>query len=375
MEEKKRKTSLDDFRPEQSTDEFIGMDILENDSLQTIYFPELSAEEQELTDFINARMANYNERRKEILTLYLQQFKLEEISELLDIPLGTVKSNIHYSKKDMRKARDEMQRREGKSINGFWVGLQNGVLTCKVLLTTAPQTFHSSDWIQADAASKSSRGKKLPGIPNFFTSRIFIALVSMIGIAAIVLGTLDITTRAKPFNAETEFRDWNILPAAEQAGPNAVATVYSKNIERRTAEQYLQRQAIQEILSTKSRSDTSVQNASMGTLKVIGAKWKGNDYLTLIRIDEPVPDKEILSDDAPVLDHYYVYCTFQNVHNGGEGKILYDPDVLVPDDVVSLFVVKKQFASHLTPGYATEKEASKAADYVLYRQGTLLSNT
>ena len=69
MEEKKRKTSLDDFRPEQSTDEFIGMDILENDSLQTIYFPELSAEEQELTDFINARMANYNERRKEILPL------------------------------------------------------------------------------------------------------------------------------------------------------------------------------------------------------------------------------------------------------------------------------------------------------------------
>jgi len=40
---------------------------------------------------------------------FLEGFSLEEISEIMAVPVGTVKSRIHYAKKDLR----EVLKREG----------------------------------------------------------------------------------------------------------------------------------------------------------------------------------------------------------------------------------------------------------------------
>ena len=58
--------------------------------------------------FENAEQVHYGLRQislphREILTLYfLQDLILEEIADLLEVPLGTVKSRLHYAKLALR---------------------------------------------------------------------------------------------------------------------------------------------------------------------------------------------------------------------------------------------------------------------------------
>ncbi|GBG07252.1 RNA polymerase [Paenibacillus agaridevorans] len=57
-------------------------------------------------------------KAREILVLrYYQDCSLEEIAELLDIPLGTVKSRHHHALKQLRRRFEEIQ--GGKERNGY----------------------------------------------------------------------------------------------------------------------------------------------------------------------------------------------------------------------------------------------------------------
>ena len=57
-------------------------------------FGELEQEEQR--DFVRQVVADMPERLREVLILsYYHRFPYKEISEILDVPLGTVKSRLH----------------------------------------------------------------------------------------------------------------------------------------------------------------------------------------------------------------------------------------------------------------------------------------
>lgn len=58
-----------------------------------------ASNDSELRDLIEKALSSLNIEQREVFVLYYKmEYSLEEISKLLNIPLGTVKSRIHYAK-------------------------------------------------------------------------------------------------------------------------------------------------------------------------------------------------------------------------------------------------------------------------------------
>lgn len=102
-----RNTAMSHFRAQNKTS------VLLSDNENTSYVEE----NNEHLHFEDAQQVHYGLSRislphREILTLYfLQDLSLEEIAEVLEVPLGTVKSRLHYAKSTLRAVLEK----EGKN--------------------------------------------------------------------------------------------------------------------------------------------------------------------------------------------------------------------------------------------------------------------
>ncbi|MBC5636704.1 MULTISPECIES: RNA polymerase sigma factor SigW [Ornithinibacillus] len=66
--------------------------------------PEDQLEGLELQNYIQKQIAELPAKYRSIIMLrYLEDFSLQEISEILDIPIGTVKTRIHRGREALRK--------------------------------------------------------------------------------------------------------------------------------------------------------------------------------------------------------------------------------------------------------------------------------
>ncbi|MFD1037730.1 RNA polymerase sigma factor SigW [Virgibacillus byunsanensis] len=66
--------------------------------------PEEEVESLELQSYIHKEITELPPKYRSIIMLrYLEEFSLKEISEILDIPLGTVKTRIHRGREALRK--------------------------------------------------------------------------------------------------------------------------------------------------------------------------------------------------------------------------------------------------------------------------------
>jgi RNA polymerase sigma-70 factor (ECF subfamily) len=62
--------------------------------------PEKQVEQEELQALVRAGIADLSVKHRVVIVLhYLQDFSLEEIAYILDCPVGTVKSRLHYARK------------------------------------------------------------------------------------------------------------------------------------------------------------------------------------------------------------------------------------------------------------------------------------
>lgn len=65
--------------------------------------PERAAEHSELRDLVRAAIDQLSfEHRVVVILFYLSEFSLEEIAYILDCPVGTVKSRLHYARNKLR---------------------------------------------------------------------------------------------------------------------------------------------------------------------------------------------------------------------------------------------------------------------------------
>ncbi|WHX25391.1 RNA polymerase sigma factor SigW [Virgibacillus halodenitrificans] len=66
--------------------------------------PGEEVESLELKRYIHHEISELPPKYRSVITLrYLEEFSLQEISEILDIPLGTVKTRIHRAREALRK--------------------------------------------------------------------------------------------------------------------------------------------------------------------------------------------------------------------------------------------------------------------------------
>ena len=72
--------------------------------------PDVAAERSELRDRLIEAMGVLSETRREVLLLHdLEGWKHEEIAELLDLPVGTVRSHLHHARRALRVTLGELK--------------------------------------------------------------------------------------------------------------------------------------------------------------------------------------------------------------------------------------------------------------------------
>ena len=66
--------------------------------------PEHTVEERELYELVYAAVDKLEFKQRATLVLfYLHDFSLKEISDIMDCPVGTVKSRLHYARENLRR--------------------------------------------------------------------------------------------------------------------------------------------------------------------------------------------------------------------------------------------------------------------------------
>lgn len=72
--------------------------------IPTASLPERSAEERELQELLYEAINRLEFKQRAALVLfYLQDFSLLEIAEIMECPVGTVKSRLHYARENLRR--------------------------------------------------------------------------------------------------------------------------------------------------------------------------------------------------------------------------------------------------------------------------------
>jgi RNA polymerase sigma-70 factor (ECF subfamily) len=65
--------------------------------------PEEELEQVELQEFIQSEILKLPEKYRTVIVLkYIDELSLKEISDILDLPLGTVKTRIHRGREALR---------------------------------------------------------------------------------------------------------------------------------------------------------------------------------------------------------------------------------------------------------------------------------
>jgi len=78
--------------------------LIERLTMQPLASPERKMEERELQDLIYEAINKLEFKQRATLVLfYLQNFSMLEIAEIMDCPVGTVKSRLHYARLNLRK--------------------------------------------------------------------------------------------------------------------------------------------------------------------------------------------------------------------------------------------------------------------------------
>ena len=83
------------------------------------FSPEHAAETVELSEIVREALARLGHNQRVVIALfYVQGFSLSEIAYILDCPVGTVKSRLHYACQALRKRLKEDKRLTGEVVYG-----------------------------------------------------------------------------------------------------------------------------------------------------------------------------------------------------------------------------------------------------------------
>lgn len=199
---KSRKQGKDDFLPPISDDQYKGMDALEVEETDRQFSPEDMAEDKAVHELLETALGNLPMDRQICLALSQQGLSYREISEKLSIPLGTVKSNIHYAKAQLQDEVEKLEEKYNIRIHGFTLAL--GPAGTVVPRFRIQWPGEGGEWIRAaveadgaggsgagangaagDAVAKAGRNaaqKAAPASPRALLVRRIVALVLTVAI-------------------------------------------------------------------------------------------------------------------------------------------------------------------------------------------------
>lgn len=77
--------------------------LIETKEATPLWAPEIHEKDEQLDAFIQEGMAHLSEKHRQIFELYdLKKMKHKQIAALLHLPIGTVRSRLHYARRKMK---------------------------------------------------------------------------------------------------------------------------------------------------------------------------------------------------------------------------------------------------------------------------------
>lgn len=146
---RERKVGKDETRPPVSDDQYIGMDAL--DSEDSAFTPEEKAEQELVRQYLQSALNNIAPAQATCLALHEQGYTYIQISEKLSLPVGTVKSNVHYAKMALQKEVRRIEETEHIQIHGFSLVPVGGTVLVQ-MRNSAPESGETG-FIQADTGT------------------------------------------------------------------------------------------------------------------------------------------------------------------------------------------------------------------------------
>lgn len=148
-----RKAGKDDYKPPVSDEIYEGMDSVKQEDNELS--PEEKTEQEMLLSYLQQAIDSLPPQRATAFALYQQGRSYQEISKIMSIPLGTVKSNVHYAKKALQNEIQKIERKEGIQIFGFVLVPVSGKVQVRL---ESPQ---DSGFIQAKTSAESGMKEEI----------------------------------------------------------------------------------------------------------------------------------------------------------------------------------------------------------------------
>lgn len=100
---KKKQTEKEEFHPMASDDEIQGMDAMSASVLREQIDPQEQMDAAETKRLLDEMIADLPDMQRLCILLWQENYSTADISSALDLPAGTVKSNINYAKKKIKE--------------------------------------------------------------------------------------------------------------------------------------------------------------------------------------------------------------------------------------------------------------------------------
>lgn len=114
-----KKRGMEEFRPVSPEEDMESMDDLAADSYRAEFDPEEKVDGDTVVMLVQGLLSNLNVLQRAATVLWSEGKSYQEIADALDIPVGTVRSSLHYSKKKMKTAVEELEEKENIRLHGM----------------------------------------------------------------------------------------------------------------------------------------------------------------------------------------------------------------------------------------------------------------
>lgn len=117
------------------------------------FIPHLQIEEEEERQLMHTFVDELSPILKETVELvYFKQMSIEEVSAYLQVPIGTIKSRLHYARNILHKKISGFEQEEGRKVH-FYEGVSAWILAKLVLIKTSVKKTVTSNHVSSIASN------------------------------------------------------------------------------------------------------------------------------------------------------------------------------------------------------------------------------
>lgn len=341
---RRRKTGQDDFRPPVSDDTWTGMDAVDQEDPEAL--PEEQAEQEMVREILQHCVNELGPQRAACFALYRQGMAYKEIAEQLALPVGTVKSNVHYAKLAVRKEIERIEKQEHVRIHGFAL-----VLLSDGTVQVRPKNGSGAGFISAklkdsgeqELWNRISRSLSPYKTIPFWKKALSVALSVLVLAGGIFFG-VNRAQQKTSFSTPGQITTQPVQIILDENAPSAA-----------DAETYFENLAVQNL---KNEVQSRWRNPSLlKSVQPASSYWSGNTLIVLLRVG--IDYSHITQPISRKHDSYYTYEIFTNVYQ--ENGTFYCSKSQRPSGKLLELYEDEGGVRHMVSGFATEKEAREAA--------------